>query len=221
MQNYEKSLRDANRAMENDPKWEKGYYRAGMALMALERFPEALENFNQAVALAPTNVQFKNEQVRAKAAMLKDMSEAEIIKIDGNDAFKNGRIEEAIEIYTRAVAACKPNEKDMNVKCDCLANRAACYRQLYHPEECIRDCTEVLSMQPNHVKALIRRAQAYESMEKYQKALDDFIQVSRLDPEAKIAYEGVSRLRSSMARMGSGKNWSGAFVDLFSGLFGL
>jgi len=206
MKNWEKSARDAKKAIEKDAKNVKGYYRLGMALIEMGQLKEAKEAFQKAVELDPKNQSFADALSRCKAQMMRDMSEADRLKTEGNDAYKSGRIEEAVGIYTRAIAACKNTEKDIEIKCDCLANRAACRRQLYLPEECISDCNEVLAMKPDHFKALIRRGQAYESMEKYQKALDDFIAASRIDPNAKIAYEGVSRLRNSMKAFGSGKN---------------
>lgn len=206
MKNWEKSARDAKKAIEKDAKNVKGHYRLGMALIEMGQLKEAKDAFAEAVSLDPKNQSFVDALAKCKAAMMKDMSEADRLKTEGNEAYKAGKIEEAVGIYTRAIAACKATEKDIEIKCDCLANRAACRRQLYLPEECIADCTEVLAMKPDHFKALIRRGQAYESMEKYQKALDDFVAASRIDPQAKIAYEGVSRLRNSMKAFGSGKN---------------
>lgn len=207
LKNWEKSARDARKAIEKDEKNVKAHYRLGMALIEMEgQQKEALESFKRSVELDPKNATFKDALTKCKASMMKGMSEAEIIKEEGNEAYKSGRIEEAVNIYTRAINAAKNTEKDIAIKCDCLANRAACRRQLYLPEECIADCNEVLAIQPNHIKALIRRAQAYESMEKYQKALDDFQAASRQDPQAKVAYEGVARLRSSMKAFGNAKN---------------
>jgi tetratricopeptide (TPR) repeat protein len=206
MKSWEKSARDAKKAIEKDSKNVKGYYRLGMALVEMGQLKEAKDAFTQAVALEPKNESFNTALTRCKAAMLKDMSLADQLKSEGNEAYKSGKIEEAVIIYTKAIAACKNTPKDIEIKCDCLANRAACRRQLYLPEECIADCTEVLALQPDHFKALIRRGQAYESMEKYQKALDDFVAASRIDPSAKIAYEGAARLRNSMKQFGSAKN---------------
>lgn len=206
MKNYEKSLRDATKAVKCESSWAKGHYRMGVALMEMDRAKDALVAFEQAANMDSKNQTFAKSVVTAKRALMKGMSNAEIIKTEGNEAFKAGKIEDAVKIYGRALAAVTSTEKDLSVKADCFANRAACYRQLYLPEECIKDCTALLEINPKHVKGLIRRAQAYESMEKYQKALDDFVLASRVDPSARIAYEGSSRLRTAMARMGSGKN---------------
>jgi len=206
MKNWEKSARDARTAIDKDPKNVKGYYRLGMALVEMGQLKEAKDAFEKAVQLDPKNDSFLAALTKCKASLKKDMSEAEILKQEGNEAYSSGQIEAAVGIYTRAIAACKNTEKDLEVKCDALANRAACRRQLYLPEECIADCTEVLAIKPDHFKALVRRAQAYESMEKYQKALDDFVAANRIDPDAKIAFEGAARVRNSLRAFGSGKN---------------
>lgn len=201
MKNFEKSGRDATKAIQCNEQWEKGHYRLGMALMAQEQYKEALASLKTACDLKPDDASFKNAMAQCKAAMMKGMSQAEIVKNEGNEAFKSGRIEEAVKIYARAIGLCKDTEKDLQIKVDCLANRAACNRQLYLPEECIADCTQALEIDPKHVKCLIRRAQANESMEKYKQALKDFEDATRIGG-GDMAYAGANRVRNSMKGMG-------------------
>ena len=53
----------------------------------------------------------------------------------------------------------------------CLS--AACYKQISNFDGTISDCTAVLEVEPENVKALIRRAQAFEGVERYRFALQD------------------------------------------------
>ena len=53
------------------------------------------------------------------------------------------------------------------------ANRAACYKQISNFDGVIEDCTAVLEVDPENVKALVRRAQAFEGVERYRFALQD------------------------------------------------
>lgn len=202
MKNFEKSARDASKAIKNDASWAKGHYRLGMALWAMKDLAGAEDAFKKACSMNPKNASFKGALDKLKAEKMKGMSEAEILKGEGNDLFKVGQIEPAEAIYSKAIAACKATEKDTQVKLACLANRAACYRQLYLPEKCIEDCSVALDIDPNHVKCLIRRAQAYESMEKYKKALADFTKVCTVDTNAKMAFEGRTRIQTSMRKLG-------------------
>ena len=49
----------------------------------------------------------------------------------------------------------------------------ACYKQISNFDGVISDCTAVLEVDPENVKALIRRAQAFEGVERYRFALQD------------------------------------------------
>lgn len=47
-----------------------------------------------------------------------------------------------------------------------LNNRAACHLKNGNSQACVTDCTQSLDLVPVNIKALVRRAQAYEFMEK-------------------------------------------------------
>lgn len=196
--NLNKSLRDAQKSANKNDQWAKAHYRAAMALMALERFPEAMKSMQTAAQIDPAK--FEKEIVQVKAAMMKGMSVAEIAKMDGNEAYKVGQIPEAIKHYTTAIKKCTAAQSEM--KADILANRAACHRQLYEPDNVIKDCTSALEIKPDHVKALVRRAQAYESVEKYKKSYLDFHQARILNSQTKIAWEGENRIKTAMGKLG-------------------
>lgn len=201
MKKYDKSLRDALKSIKLNPSWEKGFFRAGMAQMELEQFTEAQQNFKKACELKPEDKKFKAELLKAKAAMMKGMSASEIVKLEGNEAFKLGQIDDAIEKYTMAIETAKPGVDD-NCKADAYANRAACYRQQYEPEKCIKDCTAALAINPYHIKALIRRGQSYEQMEKFKDALKDFELVNQKQFGVDVAVKGASRIRKSLKAVG-------------------
>lgn len=202
MKKYDKSLRDAKKSIACDAKWAKGHYRAGLVYMETEQPQEALKCFQIAADLQPDMPAFKSAIAGAKAAFMKGMSKAEILKTQGNEEFKAGQGEQAIKTYTSAIEACSTSEKDLAIKVDCYANRAACYRQLYQDQEVVRDTTEALKINPNHVKSLIRRAQGYEQMEKYQEALADFQKASLLAPNTPVAFQGASRVRTALKNIG-------------------
>merc|ERR1711957_57727 len=65
------------------------------------------------------------------------------------------------------------------------ADRAACYKQISNFDGVIEDCTAVLEVDPENVKALVRRAQAFEGVERYRFALQDVKFVLAM-PGAKI-----------------------------------
>jgi len=200
MKKWDKSLRDANKAIKCDPNWAKGYYRKGMVLMELENFKDALPALDKAQKLKPNNDSFSKAVVTCKSKLVQGMSAAEIYKTDANALFKQGKIDKAIELYTTGIKTCQSDPKDQLVKADLYANRAACYRQLYESKNVVHDCTESLKLNPQHVKALIRRGQALESLEKFKEALKDFTHASYLAPNATVAVQGAARIRSSLKR---------------------
>lgn len=201
MGKWDKVLRDASKSVKLNSKWEKGYYRQGTAYMALEQYAEAVKAFEGATDLQPSNETFKAELAKAKRAIMKGKSSAEIAKMEGNEYFKAGKGEAAIKAYTRAVKCCDlTDDKDKMTYADILANRAACYRQLYNADACVADCTEALKYNPRHAKAYIRRAQSYESLEKFKEALKDFEQANMLAPGVSVAVQGAARIRTSLRR---------------------
>jgi tetratricopeptide (TPR) repeat protein len=54
-----------------------------------------------------------------------------------------------------------------------IVSFAACYKQISNFDGVISDCSAVLEVEPDNVKALIRRAQAFEGVERYRFALQD------------------------------------------------
>lgn len=195
---YEKSLRDATKAVAKDAQWAKGHYRMCKAQVELGLFKEAVEAIQKAANIEPKN--YEKQVPAIEKAMFAGMSTAEIAKMKGNKQFKEGKIEEAIKSYTTAIDTCTSAE--IELKADCYGNRAACNRQLYLPDQTIADCTAALELKPDHVKALIRRAQAYESIEAYKKAYADFEMAARLSPGTKVAQDGTNRIRTAMRKLG-------------------
>ena len=58
-----KALQDADDCIRLKPDWEKGFYRKGAVLEAMERFEDALVAYQQALELKPDN---KDIQMRVK-----------------------------------------------------------------------------------------------------------------------------------------------------------
>lgn len=208
MGNFEKALRDATKAVKKDSTWAKGYYRQGLAIEELAKskteghtLDAAAACYKKAWEAAPSDKNYEQCYKQCIAAANADKSKAELLKLSGNELFKAGKQEEAIKHYTKAIEACVKGTED-KMKADILANRAACYRQLYNPDQVVRDCSDALDLTGGmHVKALIRRAQAYEGLERYKKALKDYESALILSPGAGNVVQSVSRLRNALKRM--------------------
>jgi stress-induced-phosphoprotein 1 len=85
----------------------------------------------------------------------------------------------------------------------CYSNRAACYKQLSNFDAVISDSTAVLEYRPDDVKALIRRAQAYEACERYKSALQDVRQVLAygLETVGKSTYDLANGMQHRLNRV--------------------
>lgn len=209
-QDWEKALTDADKAVSLKNDWVKGWFRKGQALYELKRYDEAVDAYKRAVDLDPKNEDITSKWKEAEAMKKKNkpkvnpdgspLTAAQLAKEEGNEFFRLGKIQQAIDAYTRALGLCK--EAEANEKVNIYNNRAQCYVQLYEPSKVIADCTEALNLQPMSVKALLRRGLAYESMEKMRLALDDFRKVLALDPRNQTAITASSRITQALKKAG-------------------
>jgi len=102
------------------------------------------------------------------------LSATEIYKERGDEAYKAANFEGAIELYSQCVNSLKREGKmNSELALKTLSNRAACYKQISNFDGTIEDCSAVLELDPENVKALIRRAQAFEAVERYRFGLQD------------------------------------------------
>lgn len=62
--------------------------------------------------------------------------------------------------------------------CDCVQGNL--FQE--HSETAIEDCSKAIELEPNYVKALLRRAQLYEFTEKLDESLADFKKILEIDP---------------------------------------
>ncbi|KAL2145579.1 hypothetical protein VTI28DRAFT_6817 [Corynascus sepedonium] len=91
---------------------------------------------------------------------------AQKLKEAGNKAYGAKEFQKAIDLYSKAIL-CKPDPVY-------YSNRAACYNALSDWEKVVEDTTAAINLDPEYIKALNRRANAYDHLEKYSEALLDF-----------------------------------------------
>ncbi|RUS17097.1 hypothetical protein BC937DRAFT_90417 [Endogone sp. FLAS-F59071] len=118
-------------------------------------------------------VEFLTVEEIAAMPRAKRLDAASALKNRGNAKFGSKQYDEAIRLYTQAIA--------FNPDPVFYSNRAACYANSGKYDEVIQDCNEALKMDPKYIKALNRRAQAYENKEMLQESLNDFTAVCIID----------------------------------------
>ncbi|CAG8567699.1 3542_t:CDS:2 [Acaulospora morrowiae] len=130
-------------------------------------------------------------------ASSEQLSSSDIHKNKGNEVFKLGQFDEAEKFYSLAIESLPSKHLLLVVLYN---NRATTRLKIGNNRGCVEDCTFALEliddvMRPpppgveidlkgQYAKALLRRASAYESMEKYDRAKDDYQQLINSDPSS-------------------------------------
>lgn len=119
----------------------------------------------------------------------RDLALAE--KEKGNQFFKDGRFDSAIECYTRAMDADPYNPVPPT-------NRATCFYRLKKFAVAESDCNLAIALDSKYVKAYIRRAATRTALQKHREALEDYEMVLKLDPGNSEAQTEVQKLQQEL-----------------------
>ena len=93
---------------------------------------------------------------------------SKLLKDQGNLVFGQKNYQKDINLYTQAIAFNQDNSIF-------YSNRAACCYNTKEYSKVINDCNSALEMKPCYVKALNRRAMAYEETARYEESLHGII----------------------------------------------
>ncbi|XP_057691236.1 sperm-associated antigen 1-like isoform X2 [Corythoichthys intestinalis] len=136
------------------------------------------------------------------------------LKNEGNLLFKNGQFGDALEKYSQAIQGYSDAGIDSpDDLCILYSNRAACYLKDGNSQDCIQDCTQALELQPFCLKPLLRRAMAYESLERYRKAYVDYKTVLQIDVSVQAAHDSVNRITRLLIEQ-DGADWREKLPDI-------
>ncbi|KAF9943935.1 hypothetical protein BGZ70_005236, partial [Mortierella alpina] len=116
--------------------------------------------------------------------LMKKAKNLEAQKTAGNDAFKAGKLQEAYDLYTAALAL-DPENESTNSKL--YSNRATVLAKLARYEEAVQDCDASLKLDATFVKVLRKRAECQLKLEQYEEAVLG-IGKDASDSEIKKAY---------------------------------
>ncbi|KAH9608045.1 hypothetical protein KSS87_020880 [Heliosperma pusillum] len=126
-----KALADAEKTISLSPIWEKGYFRKGCILEAMERYNEALEAFQVALKYNPKSTEVSKkikrisqlakdkqraeevEKMRADVDVAKHLSalKSELVQKYGNEECANDVFSFLVETMENAVKTCHENSK--------------------------------------------------------------------------------------------------------------
>lgn len=132
---------------------------------------------------------FNEDELKQRALV-----QANDAKAEGNALFKDGHYEDALTKYDLALEVAPEIPSAVELRSICHANRAVCFLKLGKYQETVKECTKSLELNPEYVKALIRRAEAHERLEHYEEAIADNKKILELDPSNDHARRTIVRL---------------------------
>ncbi|KAL8260221.1 hypothetical protein R6Q59_028174 [Mikania micrantha] len=137
----------------------------------------------------------KEGKARSEMTVEERISAADRRRMDGNNLFKEDKLEEAMQQYEMAIAYMgddfmfqlfgKYQDMALAVKNPCHLNIAACLIKLKRYEEAIAQCSIILAEDQNNVKALFRRGKARSGLGQTDAAREDFTKARKFAPEDK------------------------------------
>ena len=134
-------------------------------------------------------------------------SQVAAFRESGNNLFRRGQYGEAVQKYTSAIDKIGKEKTDQRVNLSLLySNRAASYLKTGDCPHAINDCTTALELVPHSIKPLLRRANAYEMLERYRPAYADFKHVLSIDSSVDMALQGSSRCQKHLIEV-DGSKW--------------
>lgn len=132
----------------------------------------------------------------------------EDVKNIGNNFFKAQNWQLAIEKYSKALRyleTCSSTLNDDSAKkkleptaLSCILNTAACKLKLKLWQEAIECCDEALDLNQTNTKALFRRAQAWQGLKEFNKAMIDLKKAHEIAPDDKAIGNEMLKLKQQV-----------------------
>ncbi|XP_068181639.1 peptidyl-prolyl cis-trans isomerase D [Antennarius striatus] len=132
------------------------------------------------------------------------LSVAEDIKNIGNSLFKNQDWKAAARKYSKALRYLEVSgdqlEEEVQQKLEptalsCHLNTAACMLKMQQWQDALDSCNEALEINHTNTKALFRRAQAWQGLKEYSKAMNDLKTAQGIAPEDKAITNEMKRVQ--------------------------
>ncbi|TVU26959.1 hypothetical protein EJB05_29536 [Eragrostis curvula] len=200
--------------------WELGYGKEGS--FSFPNAPPMADLVYEVELIGFDDV--KEGKARSDMTVEERIAAADRRKVEGNEYFKEKKLEEAMQQYEMAVAYMgddfmfqlfgKYRDMALAVKNPCHLNMAACLIKLKRFDEAIAQCSIVLSEDESNVKALFRRGKAKSELGQTESAREDFLKAKKYSPEDKDILREL-RLLAEQDKVLYQKQ-----KELYKGLFG-
>ncbi|XP_076167329.1 tetratricopeptide repeat protein 2 isoform X2 [Ptiloglossa arizonensis] len=166
---YKKAEEIAYDVLNNEEKNVYAQYVLGICLY-FQDIDKAFEHFQQILEL---DLLFPRAlRIYVQVKNLKEKKEA------GNTAYKMKQYEKAYKLYSEAL---KIDPQNIVANAKLHFNKATVAAKLGRPNEAITECTEALKLNNKYLKALLRRAESYMRLKKFEDAVCDLKKVCEMD----------------------------------------
>lgn len=159
------------------------------------------------------NVASKPSEEDAEEKKKRLLKEALSFKEKGNESYRKGKYDEAIEFYDKAIEKC-PTDKKIDLAIF-YQNRAASYEMLHRWQQVKEDCTTALESNPKYPKAYARRSKANQQLGNLYECLDDLTATCILESfQNKKTVEDVETVLKSIAEKEAAEHMKNKLPEL-------
>ncbi|XP_015753555.1 PREDICTED: serine/threonine-protein phosphatase 5-like [Acropora digitifera] len=124
-----------------------------------------------------------------------DEVKADEYKLQANQFFKDGKYDEALSLYTKAI--------DLNPQVPAYyGNRSFCYIKTEYFGSALEDANKAIDLDKKYIKAYYRRASAYMALGKFKLSLKDYEMVTKFRPkdkDASLKYQECKKIVQRLA----------------------
>jgi serine/threonine protein kinase len=183
------------------------YNNRGVTYHSLQRYDEALADYNRAIQLAPTlalayvNRGATYHELRYYEKALADHSTA--VQLDPRFAMAYSSRGYTLGIVQRFAEAIADHNKAIqldNINPTIFAHRGSTYEEMGRFDEAIADYTKTLQLDPTYKVAYNDRGFIYARLQRYEEALADLDEATKLDPTFAVAYHNRAYVHAEMQR---------------------
>ncbi|CAH3194909.1 unnamed protein product [Porites evermanni] len=128
-------------------------------------------------------------------------------QVEGTRLFRLGSYAAAAEQFKQAIDILQKDKLLYHSSlCSLLCNRGSCLVRMGDCTGCVTDCTAALQLIPDSFRPLLKRAEAYETSEKFAKAWSDYHLALNVNPQHSGAQQGKLRVSKHLENL-YGSKW--------------
>ncbi|XP_015117868.1 dnaJ homolog subfamily C member 7 [Diachasma alloeum] len=191
----------AREIVERDPSNSDGHYVLGKCLRETN-IKLSVFHFGEAFRLNPYCSRDRTLHESGKKIIEK--------RTDANNAYRLQNYAQAHYQYSTLLLECA---KDAGFRTALYFNMAQASYKMGNLERCLQECGTVLNLQPNHLNALMRRAQCHMDRKNYTEAIKDLEKAWGIESSAEV----LQMLQETHKRLGDSHNGPYVILGLLLG----